>query len=113
MLVEDDIATYSALRTLISRRGWDVSVATTVSEGQVLLETQPACLILDLMLPDGDGGAILQEIRRRELPIKVIVQTGVNDSDWLSRIRGLSPDLILRKPIDLRQLIEFLQQYQN
>lgn len=111
LLVEDDPATYLALKALLMRRGWDVSVATSVRDGQVLLKERPAVLILDLMLPDGDGAAILQEIRRRGLPVKVVVQTGVNDAEWLARVRGMRPDLVLHKPIDLPALVRFLAEH--
>jgi DNA-binding response OmpR family regulator len=113
LLVEDDPATHSALRALLTRRGWDVLVATSVNDGQVLLESQPAVVVLDLMLPDGDGGVILEEIRRRGLPIGVAVQTGVNDLEWLKRIEGMKPELMLKKPIDLGELMRFLEKRKN
>jgi DNA-binding response OmpR family regulator len=37
------------------RRGWEVQSASTLQDGIALLDSKPDCVILDLMLPDGDG----------------------------------------------------------
>src|SRR4051812_484712 len=63
LVVEDDPTTSLALKVLFTRRGWEVAVASSVAEGLVLVDQLPACIILDVMLPDGDGTAILRKVR--------------------------------------------------
>jgi response regulator of citrate/malate metabolism len=85
-----------------------VEGASTITGAMTLLENAPACLILDLMLPDGDGIQVLQHIRNRRLPTQVIVTTGASDAARLERVNSLSPMCILTKPIDLDRLQECL-----
>jgi len=110
LLVEDDPATCVALRMLLSRRGYDVTVATSVAAGCTQLASHPACIILDLMLPDGSGTKVLREVRSAGLPIRVLVTTGINDPEELAAVTSLKPDAILRKPIDLADLLQRLNE---
>ena len=101
LLVEDDWTSHDALRKLFRRKGWEVLSAMTVAGGLALLEARPDCVILDLMLPDGDGAAILRKVRSDHLPIRVVVTTGLSDPTRLRAVADLKPDAVLQKPIDL------------
>jgi two-component system response regulator QseB len=105
LLVEDDPATCVALKMLLGRRGYEVAVATSAAAGCVALDAKPSCVILDLMLPDGSGTKVLRQIRNANLPIRVLVTTGLNDPEELAAVTSLGPDAILRKPIDLAELL--------
>ena len=101
LIVEDDRGTRAALRSHFSYQGWHVAVAATVAEGFDLLDPPPNCLVLDLMLPDGGGEAILRKVREDNLPTRVVaVTTGVSDPTRLVVVKGLNPDVLLSKPID-------------
>src|SRR4051794_3761034 len=63
LVVDDDPCTRMALHALFTRRGWEVALASTVAAGLAGLVPSPHCVILDLMLPDGGGEAILREVR--------------------------------------------------
>jgi DNA-binding response OmpR family regulator len=106
LLVEDDLATSSALRSILGRRGWVVDVAGTLAEALSLLDPQrlPAWVMLDLMLPDGDGLTVLRKIRADGLDVKVVVSTAASDRQRLDAVSRLAPDLVLCKPIDLSEL---------
>ena len=108
LLVEDDWRTHSALRKILGKLGWEVHSAMTVSGGLALLGLKPDAIVLDLMLPDGDGAAVLRKVRSERLPIKVAVTTGVDDGERLDEIRRLAPDALLRKPMDLKDLLQIL-----
>lgn len=105
LLVEDDRATYTALRTLLALKGWQVDLATTVADALAALDPPPAWIILDLMLPDGNGLSVLQAVRSRRLGCRVAVTTGSNDPTVLNAVWGLGPEILLRKPIDLPELL--------
>jgi DNA-binding response OmpR family regulator len=103
LIVEDDDSTREALREYYSRKGWHVSEAGTVDEALPLLETEPepCCLILDLMLPDGEGLAVLKRLRFKGLVTRVVVCTGTVDLARLKAAAELRPDAMLPKPIVL------------
>jgi DNA-binding response OmpR family regulator len=108
LLVEDDWRTHSALRKILTKLGWEVHSAMTVSGGLALLHLKPQAIILDMMLPDGDGMEVLRQVRADKNPAKVAVTTGIEDRERLEEIRQLSPDALLRKPLDLDDLLRAL-----
>lgn len=93
------------MRRIFSRKGWEVLSASTVAEGLARLEPAPDCLLLDLMLPDGDGEAVLRRVREAGLATRVIVVTGVGEEGRLDRLRDLAPEAVLIKPIDLGEVL--------
>src|SRR3984885_10746817 len=88
LVVEDNEELAELLAKGLRTAGYQVDVLSTVEEAtSVLLTTFYAALILDLGLPDGDGLALLREIRHRNNPIPVLVLTargGLHD-----RVNGL------------------------
>ena len=108
LLVEDDLVTATALIAILKRRGFDVLLATTVAQGMAMLAREPAYIVLDLMLPDGDGIALLQHIRDHALPVRVLVTTAVSDPTRLGEVRRLTPDVLMQKPIDLHDLLKLI-----
>ncbi len=81
----------------------------TVSAGLALLPLNPEAVILDLMLPDGDGLTVLQKVRAEYPTIRVAVTTGVEDRQRLDEIQSLKPDALLRKPLELSDLLRALE----
>ena len=106
MIVEDDPSSRSSLRSIFSRRGWAICQAATYSEAMAFLDhgLEPDCLLLDLVLPDGDGEEILRKVRTEGLKTRVAICTGNHDSAKLSRVRSMNPNGLLLKPIDLAAL---------
>jgi two-component system OmpR family response regulator len=107
-LVEDDPSTSKALVGIFNRRGWDVTHVPTVAEAITQLDSNPDCIVLDLMLPDGDGTEILARIRAENRPIRVAVTTGTSDAVRLERVLKLNPEVFLTKPVNLAELLEGL-----
>lgn len=105
LIVEDDLSVTNALRSILVRKGCEVITATTVFKGLRALAQQPDYVILDLMLPDGDGLDILRELKERKDAPRVVVTTAVSDHDKLREVNALQPHRILRKPLDLVDLL--------
>jgi two-component system OmpR family response regulator len=79
-VVEDDDASAQALRLILRRYGWQVEVASTISAANAYLDAHtPDVILLDLMLPDGEGASILRRVRERGLASKVTVTTASSD----------------------------------
>jgi two-component system response regulator TctD len=109
LLVEDDAISASALAAILRRRGFEVHHVLSVAGGIESLGESPAVVILDLMLPDGEGSAVLREIRRRGLVCRVLVTTASSEPDRLDTLNKLQPDMVLQKPIDLPLLLEMMR----
>ncbi len=114
-MVEDDLTSASAMQKILSRRGWNVTVAHTLAEGMAKLSAASISaveldwMILDLMLPDGSGEAILRRVRDEQIRVKVAVTTAVSDSERLEEVRRLQPDSLFAKPLDLGRLLDRLE----
>jgi DNA-binding response OmpR family regulator len=110
LVVEDNEELARLLAKALEGAGFGADFATTAAEGRTALATAHyAALILDVGLPDGDGLAILREIRDRKDPIPVLLLTaraGVHD-----RVTGLrsGADDYLVKPFAFEELVARLE----
>ena len=108
LLVEDNHTSRLALTAILRSRGLRVTPAETLAEGMRQLASKPDEVIVDLMLPDGDGATLLKYVRDKHLPMRVTVTTAVSDAPRLERVRQLHPDSLLTKPLDVPRLMEAL-----
>ncbi|QOV89118.1 response regulator transcription factor [Humisphaera borealis] len=109
LIVEDDAISAQAMRILLRRSGWLVEVAPTIADANAYLDRNtPHTIILDLMLPDGDGSLVLRRVRDQALKTRVTVTTATADAGWIDRVKALNPHAILRKPIELTELMNAL-----
>jgi len=108
LVVEDDASTSNALRQLLTACGYQVVIVGTVAAAQAAVNDSFHAVILDLMLPDGDGADVLLAIRGAGLKARVCVTTGVSTPAWLNRVRSLGAHCILQKPIELSALLDKL-----
>ncbi len=75
LVIDDEEIMREILETLLTREGYAVRTAATAGEGLDLAKAMPFdAVILDVMLPDMNGIAALEEIRRidEELPVLMI-----------------------------------------
>ena len=108
MVVEDDVSSRNAMMLLLKHFGFHGLAAGSVSSAMSQLASEPAVMILDLMLPDGNGSEVLEHVRRTNLPIRVAVATGT--ADWRSMVdeARLKPDAVFVKPLDFNQLVRWI-----
>jgi two-component system OmpR family response regulator len=105
LLVEDDAVLADGLTHVLSQSGYEITCAMAGAQAERCLQAQDFDLIiLDLGLPDRDGGDILRELRARKIPVPVLILTARDEVD--DKIRGFEggADDYLAKPFDLREL---------
>jgi PAS domain S-box-containing protein len=78
LIVEDDAAQLQTLSDILRDEGFHVHACTTGAQALRYLDTAPPVdvAIVDLRLPDLDGTLLLEEIRKRNTEIRVIIHTG-------------------------------------
>ena len=91
-----------------------MEVVSSLSAARQRLE-QPAlpyaAVMLDLRLPDGDGLELLNDIRRRELPLVVVILTGSGDEETaVSALKAGADDYVIKQADYLSSLPATLEQ---
>jgi DNA-binding response OmpR family regulator len=109
LLVEDDRRSHQLLRQILVQAGCDVISAMTQAGGLAGVRDDLDCLLLDLRLPDGDGEAILRKVRSEGMAMRVAVMTAETDPERLRAVAALEPEVVLRKPLDLGQLLRWIE----
>ena len=105
LLVDDDAELCEALTRLLAMDQIEVSSAHSIADGNSKLSSKRYDLIvLDIMLPDGDGRTMLQKIRD-DSDIPVIMLTARGDAG--DRIAGLESgaDDYIPKPFVTAELV--------
>jgi DNA-binding response OmpR family regulator len=87
LLVEDEQSISEPFSRALAREGFEPVVARTAADALKLAElVDPELVLLDLMLPDGDGRDVCRELRRRsDTPIIMLTARGTETD----RIVGL------------------------
>jgi len=109
LIVEDDQNTAVMMSRLLQSQGHEVTTAGTVGDALGALAWNPHCIILDLILPDGNGVTILRRVRKSAMPARVAIVTGVDDPFGLDDITDLEPDAVFEKPLDIPRLLRWLK----
>jgi DNA-binding response OmpR family regulator len=105
LLVEDDHMLGDAVRRSLSEFGYLVQMASTAMDGLRLLNTQsPDIVVLDLGLPDLDGGDALRMMRGVS-NVPVMVATANRDELRIIQLLNAGADDYLVKPFSTGQLI--------
>lgn len=106
LVVDDDPSVQEVTRAYLERDGYTVFVAGTAAEGVDLAgRVRPGLIVLDLMLPDGRGEDVAQDIRARsDVPILMLTAKASEEE----RIRGLAlgADDYVTKPFSPRELVQ-------
>ncbi len=104
LIIDDDLRLGEMLSSYLQTRGYSVIHHATVSAGLDALRRQDFdALVLDVMLPDGDGLQVCRNVRASsKIPILMLTARG----DELDRIIGLEmgADDYLPKPFNPREL---------
>jgi DNA-binding response OmpR family regulator len=105
LLVEDNEDLNRANRRLLALRGYTVHVALTAAEARWrLAKMEPDIILLDVMLPDGDGFDLCDEIRETT-SAHILFLT--SKTEHVDLVRGLScgGDDYIMKPFHHEELL--------
>ena len=104
LVVEDDERIRSALIRALRDRGHAVSSASTALTGlRLAVDERPDLVVLDLRLPDLDGGELLRMLRAVS-SVPVIVATARDDDESVVRALDAGADDYVIKPFPAAQL---------
>src|SRR5689334_6742465 len=106
LIVEDEHVLRKHLERIFTREGFEVTSAATRADAvEQLTAARFGRLLLDIGLPDGDGLDLLDDLRAEHRPTVTVVMTAVSTPENEARAARLRVQRVLRKPVDLRQLV--------
>jgi CheY-like chemotaxis protein len=113
LIVDGNPESRAALALAFSKLRCSVLSASSLAQGLAMLDSYPDCVVLDLVLHDGDGESILRKVRGsdghgddhandhgdspRPIVAVVTIETNANRLGGVARLR---PDMLLLKPMD-------------
>lgn len=106
LLIEDDINIAETLVAYLEKQGYVVDLAPTLAIAKTaVLENNFDLVLLDRLLPDGEGMTMLAFFAEHQRPQRVILLTALGDVD--DRVRGLEAGAqdYIAKPFEPRELL--------
>ena len=105
LIVDDEIAIRKSLSHFFARKDFHVVEAGTPDEAlRQVQEAAPDLALLDLKLPGRDGLSLLEEVKRLDDSVAVIMMTGHGDIHTAVEAMKRGAENFLPKPVDLNQL---------
>jgi two-component system response regulator AtoC len=111
LLVDDDDTIRSSVSMYLADKGFEVHVASCVSEALQMLDScLPDVLLVDLQMPERDGFEMIREARRRSSATAIIVISGTGDIQKAVQATRLGATRFIEKPFSLRELDEAVRE---
>lgn len=106
LIIEDEKILADSLRSLLTKKGFDVECVYDGKTGEEYAELDIYdLLILDVMMPGIDGYEVARRVRKKKLSTPILMLTAKASTE--DRIKGLNAgaDYYLPKPFDTRELL--------
>lgn len=114
LVVDDEPEVVQLVGRRLQREGYAVITAVSGRDGFAKARTEiPHLILLDVIMPDGDGFSILKELKTdettREIPVIMVTARSETDALLEGQRYGASDYFI--KPVDWRQLLHYIKRY--
>ena len=110
LIVEDDEAIRALVREVLQEGGYEVHDARSGNEGLLRAkELRPHLILLDKLMPDGDGTAFARAYRVTKGPHAPIValSAAADAGDWAAQIGAAA---YVGKPLDIDDLLRVVKE---
>lgn len=105
LLVEDDLFLRDGLCEMLGKEGYEVTAASTIAQAKSEKYDCYNLIILDVMLPDGNGFDFCESIRADNNNIPILFLTACDDEIQIVRGLDAGADDYVTKPF---KLLEFM-----
>ena len=105
LIIDDEDKIRTTLRNALQKQGHAVVTAATINEGKTFLKSGFDVIILDIMLPDGNGLHLLKEIITNDPNQVVVMISGHADISMAIEALKLGAYDFLEKPLSLDRIL--------
>lgn len=104
LVVDDDVDICDYMQLVLTQNGYSVDVQTdSEAAAEAIKDNEYHVVILDLMMPKINGMELLEEIRRFDRDIAIIIFTGYPSVDTAVASLRYKVDDYIRKPFDIEE----------
>lgn len=105
VVIEDEPQIRRFVRGALEAEGWQVHEADTLQRGLTEAGTRkPDLLVLDLGLPDGDGLALIRDVRQWSSVAIIVLSARIDEADKIAALDAGADDY-LTKPFGVGELM--------
>lgn len=110
LVVDDDDATRSAERAVLTEDGFRVIEARDGAEAlRQIQKDPPALIVLDIQMPGLDGPSFARELRMSLKRVPLVILTGVDDPKH--EADRCNAEAFLRKPFNAPELVKVVRRF--
>ncbi len=105
LIVDDESDIREFARNFFKKRQIDVFVASGGRQAlEIITNEKPGLVLLDVRMEEMTGIEVLQEVRKSNPSIKVIMVSGVEDQETINQANALGVIGYIHKPFILEEL---------
>jgi DNA-binding NarL/FixJ family response regulator len=107
VIVDDSSFSVAFIKNILEENGFEVvgSAGTLEEVKEVVKETRPNLVTMDMTLPGTDGFECISAVHEIDQNIKVIVISSMMDDEIVKKAKDSSVSAYLQKPIDSEELV--------
>ena len=110
LLVDDDDEFLAMLSNLLTRAGYQVTVAFDGERAIKLYRSHPTDLVItDLVMPNKEGLELIGELKQLHSEVRIIAVSGAGHNalpDYLKMAKALGAQRVLAKPFSEREILD-------
>jgi two-component system, OmpR family, KDP operon response regulator KdpE len=111
LMVDDDVSLCRVMRAVLERQGFALAVEHTIANGlRRVVEERFTLVLLDVVLPDGDGCVALSEFHVLS-GLPVIIITGTGGDATREACLGSGAVGYLAKPFSIANLLTMIRHF--
>lgn len=113
LVAEDDNFLANAYRVKLEKEGFTVFIASNGVEAlQIIQDEKPNIVILDLIMPEMDGFAVLKDMRTTDTKTPVIVASNLGQKEDIDKSKTMgATDYIIKSDISIQDLVAKIKTY--